>query len=45
MINKNGAKIKVLETPDKWYGVTYREDTPMVKEALTTLIEQGLYNW
>lgn len=45
MINKNGAKIKVLETPDKWYGVTYREDTPMVKEALTKLIEQGLYNW
>lgn len=45
MINKNRAKIKVLETPDKWYGVTYREDTPMVKEALTKLIEQGLYNW
>ena len=45
MIKENNAKIKVLETPDKWYGVTYKEDTPMVREALTSLIEQGLYKW
>lgn len=45
MINENNAKIKVLETPDKWYGVTYKEDTPLVREALTNLIKQGLYKW
>ena len=45
MIVENNAKIKVLETPDKWYGVTYKEDTPMVRQALTALIEQGLYRW
>ena len=45
MIKENNAKIKVLETPDKWYGVTYKEDTPMVREALTGLINQGLYKW
>ena len=45
MIKKNNAKIKVLETPDKWYGVTYKDDTPMVREALTSLINQGLYEW
>lgn len=45
MIKENNTKIKVLETPDKWYGVTYKEDTPMVREALTGLIEQGLYRW
>lgn len=45
MIKENNAKIKVLDTPDKWYGVTYKEDTPMVREALTKLIEQGLYKW
>ncbi len=45
MIKENNAKIKVLETPDKWYGVTYKDDTPMVREALTGLIEQGLYKW
>ena len=45
MIAEQNAKIKVLETPDKWYGVTYKDDTPMVREALTTLIEQGIYKW
>ncbi len=45
MIAEDNAKIKVLETDDKWYGVTYKEDTPMVRQALTSLIEQGLYNW
>ena len=45
MIKENNAKIKVLETPDKWYGVTYQEDTPMVRKALTELINNGLYKW
>lgn len=45
MIKENNAKIKVLETPDKWYGVTYQEDTPMVRKALTELINSGLYKW
>ena len=45
MIKENDAKIKVLETPDKWYGVTYKDDTPMVRKALTELIEKGIYKW
>lgn len=45
MIKENNAKIKVLETPDKWYGVTYKGDTPDVQKALSSLIEQGLYKW
>lgn len=45
MIKENNAKIKVLETPDKWYGVTYQEDTPTVREALTELINNGIYKW
>ena len=45
MIKENNAKVKVLETPDKWYGVTYKEDTPAVQKALSSLIEQGLYKW
>ena len=28
------AKVKVLHTPDKWYGVTYKEDKPALVEAL-----------
>lgn len=45
IIEEKNAKIKVLETPDKWYGVTYKEDTPAVRQVLTSLIEQGLYKW
>jgi len=45
MIEEKDAKIKVLETPDKWHGVTYKDDTPMVQKALTELIEKGLYKW
>ena len=45
MINEDGAKIKVLDTPDKWYGVTYQNDTPTVREALTDLVKKGLYKW
>jgi dTDP-glucose pyrophosphorylase len=42
-IQKAQAHVKVLQTPDQWYGVTYREDRPMVKQGLAKLIQQGLY--
>ena len=42
--NKND-KIKVLDTPDKWYGVTYKEDLELVRQSLTDLIEKGFYKW
>lgn len=45
MIKEDNEKIKVLDTPDKWYGVTYKEDTPSVRAALTGLVEEGLYKW
>ncbi len=45
LILEENAKIKVLDTPDKWYGVTYKEDTPSVQKALASLIEQGIYKW
>ena len=35
--------VKVLATPDKWYGVTNREDKPVVVEALRCFTEEGLY--
>lgn len=35
--------VKVLATPDKWYGVTNREDKPVVVEALRRFTEEGLY--
>lgn len=41
---KNGqVTVKVLETKEKWFGVTYREDKPRVKEELVKLVGAGVY--
>ena len=34
---------KVLESEDKWYGVTYKEDKPVVVAAVQSLKDAGLY--
>lgn len=43
MIQEGRGTIKVLESKDKWYGVTYAADKPMVVAALRNMTEQGLY--
>ena len=35
--------VKVEECPDKWYGMTYKEDTPELAAALLKLTEEGTY--
>ena len=35
--------VRVIDTPAAWFGVTYKEDRPMVVKALRALHEQGLY--
>ncbi len=42
-ISTGKYSVKVMATPDKWYGVTNREDKPVVVEALRRFIEEGLY--
>ena len=37
--------VRVLETAEKWYGVTYREDADSVRAAMKQLIEEGLYSF
>ena len=37
------AKVKVLRSPDSWFGVTYREDRPQVVESIRKLIAKGEY--
>ena len=37
------AAVTVLESEDKWYGVTYKEDKPVVVAAIRTLKEEGIY--
>lgn len=41
---KNGkASMKVIRTTASWHGVTYREDTPDVKNSIKKLVEEGEY--
>ena len=42
-IRKDKAKVRLLETQDKWFGVTYKEDKPAVVAAIRKLIEDGVY--
>jgi len=43
MVKANQAVVKIINTPSKWFGVTYQEDKPMVKSSLKSLIDQGVY--
>ena len=40
---KNGKKVTVLESTDKWLGVTYKEDKEFVVSNIKKLIEKGEY--
>lgn len=44
LLKENRIKIKVLETKDKWFGITYKEDKEFVKSSFKKLIEKGEYN-
>ena len=43
LIDGKKAEVKVLHSADKWYGVTYKEDKPMVANSLKHLHDIGLY--
>ena len=42
-INSGYAPMRVLKTTAQWFGVTYKEDRPMVVDRLKKLHEQGVY--
>jgi len=43
MIKNEEIKVKVLTSPSKWFGVTYKEDKPHVVKKIQKLIEDGVY--
>ena len=43
LIDEGKARVKVLRSEDKWYGVTYREDKPTVVSAIAEKTASGLY--
>lgn len=43
LIQRGKASVKVLETGDKWFGITYKEDKEPVQKAFRKLIKDGVY--
>ncbi|MBO7501592.1 MAG: nucleotidyltransferase [Paludibacteraceae bacterium] len=43
LIQAGKATCKVLDTPSKWFGVTYSEDREQVVMKINTLIHKGVY--
>ena len=40
---EHGARVRLLPCEETWYGVTYREDLPTVKEAVARMKEEKIY--
>lgn len=43
LIREKKAEVTVLKSKDRWYGVTYKEDKPVVVNAIQFFKDQGLY--
>ena len=43
LLDRGRAQVRVLSSGEQWFGVTYREDKPLVVAALREKTEQGLY--
>ena len=43
LIKSREATFKVIPTSEKWFGVTYKEDKPIVQDSISSLVEHGIY--
>ncbi|MBQ6607113.1 MAG: nucleotidyltransferase [Firmicutes bacterium] len=43
LLQSGQATVRVLPTPEKWYGVTYKEDMPAFRAALQDMKDRGVY--
>ncbi len=44
LIKRGEKKVRVLSSPDRWYGVTYREDKQGVVDAIAQMTANGMYD-
>lgn len=42
-IKNNDITVDIVETTSKWHGVTYKDDTPKVKEAINNMVKNNKY--
>jgi len=43
LIKSGTASFKVIPTQSKWFGVTYKEDKPIVQKSISDLVNSGVY--
>ena len=43
LLKEEKARVRVLRSRDKWYGVTYKQDKQTVVDALQAMKDKGLY--
>ena len=43
MLAAKKCTVDVIETDDKWFGVTYKEDKPDVVKSVQALVDAGVY--
>lgn len=43
LIREGSATFKVIPTQNKWFGVTYKEDKPIVQRSIDELVRSGAY--
>ncbi len=43
LLKEDRVELTVLQSNDRWFGVTYQEDVPYVKQAIADLVDRGVY--
>ena len=43
LVDTGRARVKILRTDERWFGITYKEDWPFVEKAVRGLVERGVY--
>ncbi len=43
LLKEGRVDLTVLRSDDRWFGVTYQEDVPYVKQAIADLVRRGVY--
>lgn len=43
LVSARKARVTVLHSGEKWYGMTYREDAPIVRSAIADMVRRGTY--
>ena len=43
LLRSGSVRVKVLPTPDVWFGITHRKDAEAVSAAIRELVEKGVY--